>query len=151
MSAIWEDPEQRRRSRYVRALRIPWLPEFLIRLGGYSRLTRVLTSAARKDAFTPGILAQYKAAWQQPGALTAMINWHRAITSDDLAMPAAKSLTVPTLILWGDKDLYSEPKLAEASAALCTNARVVHFPDAGHWLPHDERDAVISHLLEFLK
>jgi pimeloyl-ACP methyl ester carboxylesterase len=151
MSSIREDPAQRRRSWYVQALRIPWLPEFLIRLGGYSGLTWTLTSSARKDAFTPAILAQYKAAWQQPGALTTMVNWYRAVTSDELAMPAAKSLTVPTLILWGDKDIYAGPKLAEASAALCTDARVVHFPDAGHWLPHDERDAVISHLLAFLK
>ncbi len=151
MSAVREDPEQRRKSWYVQALRMPWLPEFLIRLGGYSGLTKALTSAARKDAFTPEILAQYKIAWQQPGALTAMINWYRAVTADDLAMPAEKSLTMPTLILWGDKDIYVGPKLAEACAALCSNARVVHFQHAGHWLPHDERDAVIGHLLEFLK
>jgi epoxide hydrolase 4 len=151
MSAVRQDPEQRRKSWYVQALRIPWLPEFLIRLGGYSGLTKALTSAARKDAFTPEILAQYKTAWQQPGALTAMINWYRAVTSDDLAMPAARSLTVPTLILWGDKDIYVGPKLAEACAALCSDARVVHFPQAGHWLPHDEREAVIAELLRFLK
>jgi epoxide hydrolase 4 len=151
MSAVRQDPEQRRKSWYVQALRIPWLPEFLIRLGGYSGLTKALTSAARKDAFAPEILVQYKAAWQQPGALTAMINWYRAVTSADLAMPAAKSLTVPTLILWGDRDIYVGPRLAEACAALCSDARVVHFPQAGHWLPHDEREAVIGHLLEFLK
>jgi pimeloyl-ACP methyl ester carboxylesterase len=150
-SAMRDDAEQRRKSWYVQALRIPRLPEFLIRLGGYSGLTKALTSAARKDAFTPEILAQYKTAWQQPGALTAMINWYRAVTSDDLAMPAPKSIAVPTLILWGDKDIYVGPKLAEACAALCEDARVVHFPDAGHWLPHDERDAVIAELLRFLK
>jgi epoxide hydrolase 4 len=151
MSAVRQDSEQRRKSWYVQALRIPWLPEFLIRLGGYSGLTKALTNAARKDAFTPEVLKQYKAAWQQPGALTAMINWYRAVTSDELAMPVPKSLTVPTLILWGDKDIYVGPKLAEACAALCANVRVVHFPQSGHWLPHDEREAVIGQLLEFLK
>jgi pimeloyl-ACP methyl ester carboxylesterase len=151
INAVRHDPVQRRKSWYVQALRIPRLPEFLIRLGGYSGLTKALTSAARKDAFPPEILTQYKTAWQQPGALTAMINWYRAVTSDDLAMPAPKSITVPTLILWGDKDIYVGPKLAEACAALCSDVRVVHFPDAGHWLPHDERDAVIGHLLEFLR
>jgi pimeloyl-ACP methyl ester carboxylesterase len=151
MSAVRTDREQRRKSWYVQALRIPWLPEFLIRLGGYSGLTKALTSAARKDAFTPEILAQYKTAWRQPGALTAMINWYRAVTADDLTPPPAKSLNVPTLILWGDKDIYVGPKLAEACAALCADARVVHFPQAGHWLPHDEREAVTAHLLAFLK
>ncbi len=151
MSAVRHDAEQRRKSWYVQALRIPWLPEFLIRLGGYSGLTKALTSAARKDAFTPEILKQYKTAWQQPGALTAMINWYRAVAADNLVMPAAKSLPMPTLILWGDKDIYVGPKLAVACAALCADARVVHFPQAGHWLPHDEREAVIAQLLEFLK
>ena len=85
-----------------------------------------------------------------PGALTAMINWYRAVATDDLVMPAPKSLTVPTLILWGDKDIYVGPKLAEACAALCADVRVVHFPQAGHWLPHDEREAVTAELLKFL-
>lgn len=151
MNAVREDPEQRRKSWYVQALRIPWLPEFLIRLGGYSGLAKALTSAARTDAFPPEILAQYKTAWRQPGALTAMINWYRAVAASDLVMPAPKSVTVRTLILWGDKDVYVGPKLAEACAALCADARVVHFPQAGHWLPHDERDAVTAHLLEFLR
>ena len=151
MNAVREDPEQRRKSWYVQALRVPWLPEVLIRLGGYSGLAKALTSAARKDAFTPDILAQYQAAWRQSGALTAMINWYRAVAADDLVMPAPKSLPMPTLILWGDKDIYVGPKLAEACAALCADARVVHFPQAGHWLPHDEREAVTVHLLQFLK
>jgi pimeloyl-ACP methyl ester carboxylesterase len=150
MTAVREDAE-RRKSWYVQALRIPWLPEFLIRLGGYSGLTRALTSAARKDAFTPEILAQYMTAWRQPGALTAMINWYRAVAADGLVMPAAKSISVPTLILWGDKDIYVGPKLADACAALCADARVVHFPQAGHWLPNDEREAVLAELLRFLK
>ena len=150
MSAVRNDPVQRRKSWYVQALRIPWLPEFMIRLGGYSGLTRALTSAARKDAFTPEILAQYKTAWQQPGALTAMINWYRAVTAADLATPPPKSLPMPTLILWGDEDIYVGPKLAEACADLCANARVVHYPCAGHWLPHDEREAVTAELLQFL-
>jgi len=151
MNAVREDPEQRRKSWYVQALRVPWLPEVLIRLGGYSGLAKALTSAARKDAFTPDILAQYQAAWRPPGALTAMINWYRAVAADDLVMPASKSLPMTTLILWGDKDIYVGPKLAEACAALCADARVVHFPQAGHWLPHDEREAVTVHLLQFLK
>ena len=151
MSAVRNDPEQRRKSWYVQALRIPRLPEFMIRLGGYSGLTKALTSAARKDAFTPDILAQYKTAWQQPGALTAMINWYRAVTAADLATPPPKSLPMPTLILWGDKDIYVGPRLAEACAELCANARVVHFPQAGHWLPHDEGEAVTKELLGFLR
>jgi len=151
MTAVRNDPEQRRKSWYVQALRIPRLPEFMIRLGGYSGLTKALTSAARKDAFTPEILAQYKTAWQQPGALTAMINWYRAVTAADLATPPPNSLPMPTLILWGDKDIYVGPKLAEACADLCANARVVHYPHAGHWLPHDEREAVTTELLRFLK
>ena len=149
MAAVRNDPEQRRKSWYVQALRIRDCrihdpPRRLFRPGESADQRRA------QGRVHTDILAQYKTAWQQPGALTAMINWYRAVTSADLATPAPNSLPMPTLILWGDKDIYVGPKLAEACAELCADARVVHFPQAGHWLPHDERDAVTAELLRFL-
>jgi pimeloyl-ACP methyl ester carboxylesterase len=149
-SAIAEDPEQRKKSRYVQMLRLPWLPELMIRAGGYSGLAKAFETA-RPGTFAPDILAEYQAAWRQPGALTAMLNWYRALFRQDLPAPGAASLTTPTLVLWGDRDPFAGPELAEKSAALCVDPQVVHFPDAGHWLPHDEPAAVQAQLLRFLR
>lgn len=154
--AIWkramtEDPEQRKKSRYVQLLRTPWLPELMVRAGGYKGLADAFQTAARPEAFGPEVMAAYHQAWRQPGALTGALNWYRALFRQPLPVPAPGSLRPPTLVLWGDRDAFAEPGLAEASAALCAEARVVHFPDAGHWLPHDEPDAVANELLAFLK
>jgi epoxide hydrolase 4 len=148
--AMTEDREQRKRSRYVQMLRLPWLPELLIKSGGYSGLVKAFETATRLEAFAPDVLAEYQSAWRRPGALTAMLNWYRALFRQDLPIPAVGSLPTPTLVLWGDRDPYARPELADESAALCANARVVHFADASHWLAHDETAAVREQLLNFL-
>lgn len=154
--AVWKqamtaDPEQRRKSRYVQMLRIPWLPELMVRAGGYKGLVQAFATTSRPQAYGPEILARYQAAWRRPGALTGGLNWYRALFRQDLPVPARGALKVPTLVLWGDRDAFAEPDLAEASGALCASAEVVHFPNAGHWLPHDEAEAVRDRLLGFLQ
>lgn len=153
--AVWlksmtEDPAQRKRSQYVKMLRTPWLPELMVRAGGYRGLAEAFESSTRPEAFGPGAVAAYQAAWRQPGALTAMLNWYRALFAQDLSIPPAGSISTPTLI-WGDQDAFAEPHLAEASAALCANAKVLHLPAATHWVAHDEPDKVRSAIVGFLK
>ncbi len=154
--ALWrremlEDPEQRAKSRYVQMLRIPLLPELMARAGNYQGLADAFKQSSRPDAFGPEAMAAYRAAWKQPGALTATLNWYRALFLQPLPVPAAGSLTTPTLVLWGDQDAFARPDLAEASAALCAKAEVRHFPRASHWLAHDEPEAVSAALLDFLQ
>ncbi|MBW8816581.1 MAG: alpha/beta hydrolase [Caulobacterales bacterium] len=155
--AVWRasmtaDPEQRKKSRYVQMLRTPLLPELMVKAGGYKGLADAFKSSPRQEAaFGPEAMAAYGQAWRHPGALTATLNWYRALFVQDLPVPAPGSLSVPTLVLWGDQDAFAEPTLAEASAALCADARVVHFPAASHWLAHDEPEAVRRELLAFLR
>jgi pimeloyl-ACP methyl ester carboxylesterase len=154
--AVWraemvQDPEQRKKSRYVQMLRIPGLPEFLVRAGGYKGLADAFQTSTRPDAFGPQAMAAYRRAWREPGALTATLNWYRALFRQDLPVPATGSLKTPTLVLWGDQDAFATPDMAEKSAALCADARVIHFPTASHWLAHDEPQAVTQELISFLK
>jgi pimeloyl-ACP methyl ester carboxylesterase len=64
-------------------------------------------------------------------------------------MPADLRIHVPTLILWGERDIALVPEHAQASAALCDDARVVMFPAASHFVQHDEPAAVTAELLDF--
>lgn len=149
--AMTEDPVQKKKSQYVQFLRTPVIPEFVVRSRGYKGLEDAFQSTIRPDAFGPEIMAQYQAAWRRPFALTATLNWYRALFAQDLPVPAAGSLAPPTLVLWGDRDPFGEVSLAEASAVLCADVQVVHFPNAGHWLPHDEPEAVNAKLVGFFK
>jgi pimeloyl-ACP methyl ester carboxylesterase len=123
----------------------------MVRAGGYRGLTGAFAKSSRPDAFGPEIMAAYSAAWKQPGALTAMLNWYRALFRQSLSVPPAGSLRTPTLVLWGDQDAVARPELSDLSANLCADVQVLHFPNASHWLAHDEPAAVNAALLDFLK
>jgi pimeloyl-ACP methyl ester carboxylesterase len=143
------DPEQRRKSGYVRFFQLPWLPETLLRIGRYDGLEKAFATA-RSEAFPPDVMQAYHDAWRKPGALTAMLNWYRALFRQRLTIPAAQTLSPPCLILWGDIDPFAIPKLADESAKLCAEAEVAHLPDVGHWIIHDAHEAVVAHLQQFL-
>jgi epoxide hydrolase 4 len=152
--AIWlramrTDPEQRRRSGYVRFLQLPWLPEMLLRLGGYQGVAKAFASA-RPEAFTPDVMQSYREAWSTPGALTGMLNWYRAIFRHPIPMPAPGSLSTRCLVLWGDSDPFAISGLAADSAALCAAAEIIHLENTGHWLIHDVPETVLGHLQRFL-
>jgi pimeloyl-ACP methyl ester carboxylesterase len=150
LRAIREDPEQRQKSRYVQILRLPWLSEMGLKLGNFAGLARGFRSSSRPEAFGPEILDRYREAWSQPGALTGMLNWYRALFVDEPATPQPKSLKPPALVLWGDRDDFGVPKLADDSSALCANVRVRHLPQASHWIIHDAPDVVRDALLDHL-
>ena len=91
-------------------------------------------------------LDRYRAAWAEPDALTAMLNWYRALPSS----PATDRIAIPTLVIWGVHDRFLERGLAEASLTLCDHGRILWFEDATHWVQHEEPDRVNTAMLEFL-
>jgi epoxide hydrolase 4 len=151
LEAMRNDKAQRRKSRYVQILRLPALPEILLRAGNFRGLAAAFATASRKDAFSDADLARYREAWAQPGAIGAMINWYRALFRMAPKPSAEVRIAVPALVVWGDRDVAGEPYLAEASAKLCANAQVVHLADASHWVVHDEPEKVAALILDFLR
>jgi pimeloyl-ACP methyl ester carboxylesterase len=146
-------PSQMLRSWYMAFFQLPWLPEAVLRAGDFDRLARALVATSRPGTFTPADLAVYRAAWAQPGALTGMLNWYRALRlgGGPGAARGGGRIGIPVRVLWGDRDQALEPALADASLAWCDAGEVVHFPDATHWLQHEEAEAVNASLLEFLR
>src|SRR5262249_2498769 len=94
---------------------------------------------------------EYRKAWRQPGALTAMVNWYRAFLKRKPDSVAPASIAVPVHIIWGEQDPYALPALAEASKALCSNATLTFLPDATHWVAHDDPERVNALLLAALR
>ena len=142
-------PSQALRSAYVGLFQLPGLPEAALRAGGFALLRRALTLSARPGTFPAADLARYAEAWAQPGALTGMLAWYRALR---LPRPAAPGrVRAPTLILWGRRDTALEPGLAEASAARCERAELRWFPEATHWLQHEEASAISRALVDWLR
>lgn len=142
---------QLRKSWYMFFFQLPWLPEQFIGMRNYRGALDSLRRTSRAGTFNDDELAHYRQAWSQPGAMTAMINWYRAMLRVAPAKLKSIRVTVPTLILWGVKDRFLGEELLEPSLRLCDNGRAVRFPDATHWLQHEEPEAVSQQLIAFLR
>lgn len=154
--AVWRwrmdhDPEQRKKSRYVKMFGIPFLPEMMMRARNFKALADAVSATAHPGAVTTADLALYREAWAQKGALTAMLNWYRAIVKTVLKPPGAYRIHPPTLMVWGMKDLYGDLALAEQSVLLCYAGRLLVLDNATHWMLTDEAERVTSEMLEFFR
>jgi epoxide hydrolase 4 len=153
--AVWKhamrhNEAQKKLSGYVGTIGIPILPELVIRLGGYRSLVDALRGARPSDAFTDADIAKYRVAWKKSGALTAMLNWYRALLRKDIPLEGQPRLAMPVRIIWGVDDAYAVPELATESARLCEDAKILYLENATHWVAHDEPERVTRALLEFL-
>jgi pimeloyl-ACP methyl ester carboxylesterase len=144
------DPEQLRRSWYVFANQIPWLPEYLLRRNDWRSTVRALRGSGKIHTFTNEDIIEYKKAWAQPGAMNAMVNWYRAAVRYLPKLLKEVRVKVPTLMIWGMKDVALSYRMARPSIDYCDNGKLVFFEDATHWVQHDEAEAVNQLLLEFL-
>ncbi len=142
--------QQMLRSWYILIFQIPWLPERIFSAFNFYVGTRALLRSSRPGTFSAHDLAQYCAAWTQRGALTAMINWYRAALRHSTPF-ADSTVRVPTRILWGARDRFLMPEMASESLRYCANAELFPFPDATHWLQHEEPEKVSQLLAEFFK
>jgi pimeloyl-ACP methyl ester carboxylesterase len=144
------DPEQLRRSWYIFAFQIPWLPEYSLRKNDWRNTVRALRGSGKIHTFTNEDIAEYKRAWSQPGAMTAMINWYRAAARRWPKMTEDLCIKVPTLMLWGMQDVALSHRMARPSMDYCDDGKLVFFEDATHWVQLEESENVNQLLLEFL-
>jgi pimeloyl-ACP methyl ester carboxylesterase len=141
-------PGQWLRSVYVGLFQLPRLPERLLTADRFRALRQALTRTSRPGAFTRADFERYVAAWRQPGAMTAMLNWYRALVR--LPRTSPPRVRVPTLILWGKRDTALQSGLAEASLAFCDHGSIRWYDQATHWIAHEEPAAVNADLARFL-
>ena len=98
---------QLRRSWYILAFQLPWLPERLIAARDFRALRRALgRQPTRPGAFTAQDIDRYVAAAAQPGALRAAVNYYRAaFRANPLAqVHSLRRVDAPTLVVWEDQD-----------------------------------------------
>ena len=144
------DPCQLFRSWYIFFFQIPWLPEFLLGSGDGAGLANLLRRSGLPGTFMPEDMAMYREAWRQPGALRGMISWYRALLRRARPPLPTGRIELPVQILWGRQDVALQVEMAEESLAYCKDGRLEVFPDATHWVQHDEAEAVNQRLVEFL-
>lgn len=141
-------PAQLSKSWYIFYFQIPWLPELSARFGNWKPMIDSVQRSARPGTFTESDLNEYRKAWSQPGAITAMINYYRA--APWARLPNDQRIKVLTLIIWGRQDPLLVDTLAQDSLAMCDDGRLIYIDEATHWVHHEEAGRVNQLIIEFL-
>ena len=140
-------PGQLLRSTYALFFQLPVLPEWLLGCNDAQLLAALLRGSSRPDTFDDTDLAIYRRAWRRPGRLRGMLHWYRAAGRRALRIaPPSAAIDVPTLVVWGARDVALSRRMAAPSAAMCTDGHLEVIEDATHWVQHDA-PAIVNRLL----
>jgi pimeloyl-ACP methyl ester carboxylesterase len=133
--------DQRRRSWYMAFFQLPWFPERLLTRGDGRPLIRDLQ---RQSPNLPQeLLETMRRNVIAPGAATAMLNYYRAnIPRLARTAPETRPIECPTLLLWGEDDIYLRPQLASGNEAFVKDLTVHRLPGVSHWIQQDAPDTV---------
>jgi pimeloyl-ACP methyl ester carboxylesterase len=133
---------------YFFYFQFPGLPERRARRWHWRFFKRFLRDA--RPSYTAAEMDLYVEAWSQPGAAKAMIDYYRAAVRLSSKQGEVRPIPAPTLVIWGQRDRYLGPKLAEPHHEDVPNLdRVERLPNASHWVHHDEAERVNELLVEF--
>jgi epoxide hydrolase 4 len=147
-------PAQLLRSSYMFFFQIPRLPEKGLVVGDFASLRYALRNEPmHPGTFTDEDIERYVEALARPGALTAALNYYRALFRRNplKARALLRRIEAPVMVIWGERDRYLSKELAEPAPAWVPNLRVERLPDASHFVAEDRPDEVNSLLIEFLK
>lgn len=147
---LQRDPEQFRRSWYVFFFQLPWIPEAGMKRDNWRGAELALRGSGKIHTFTNEDIVKYKEAWSQPGAMTAMINWYRAALRYPSWISKDMRIKVPTLMMWGMKDIALSHRMARPSMDYVDEGNLILFPEATHWVQHDAAEEVNHYLVDFI-
>jgi len=151
LRTIRGNPKQMLRSWYMAFFQLPGIPERRFSANNLEMGIKSLVASSRPGTFSAEDLEQYRKAWSNPGTVTAMINWYRAAFRTRPPLPEDPRIHVPTRILWGKRDMFLLPEMAQESASLCDSGELTYFPNATHWLQHEEPEAVSAALINHFR
>jgi pimeloyl-ACP methyl ester carboxylesterase len=97
---------------------------------------------------SPELLKEMYLVGNRRGHYRAFLSLLRNAESWETATMAYSNITIPVLLLWGDRD-WSRPDEREHDRQIVPSAKMATVENGGHFLPLDRPDAVVEHLLAF--
>lgn len=154
---IWDDPEQRRASQYMRFLTSDHASQRFNGRNASALAHEWLLPALNADKITQCEYEEYLALWSKDGAWAAMLNWYRAapISVPDMSTPIPKSrwtegldytIPCPVHVIWGDQDTVFSARLADDLRPHVSQLEVTHLANAGH-VPHRDEPAACARIM----
>ncbi len=151
-----ENPAQQQASQYMLMFRSAEA-EALLSENSYAWLKQAVLGANASDAD----IAAYVEAWSQPGALTGGLNYYRAsaagpplpnapASASPLAALPPMTVRVPTLVIWGEKDIALLTGNLDGLDQLVPALTIKRIPDGTHWIPRQKAGEVNTFIRDFL-
>ena len=141
--ALANDPDQQQKSQYIQFFRQPGVAEQVL-LANDAALLRGIYGSGPASAHADS----YVALLSEPGALTAALNYYRAL---GIAGAGGSPVAVPTLYVWSTGDTALGRHGAELTADYVTGPyRFVVLDGVSHWVPEDAAAELSGLLLEHL-
>jgi pimeloyl-ACP methyl ester carboxylesterase len=122
--------DQALRSAYIAFFQLPLVPERVLLAGDGAVLRKTLRAGGLPEERVDAYVARL----QEPGALTAALNWYRALPLG--ARTPVGTVRVPTLHVWGSDDAFLGRVATEASREFVTAPYALEVLEGvNHWIP----------------
>jgi len=143
-AAFRADPEQKERSGYIRLFWQAGKAEEVLLADDARRLRRMLSGSDGETGVPAEAIDEYVAVLSAPGALTAALNWYRAMSSGTRVDPVG----VPTTYVWSDGDVAIGRTAAEACVNHVTgDYSFVELSGVTHWIPEQAPEQLVEAIL----
>src|SRR3954462_9011627 len=143
-AAYRADPEQKERSAYIRLFWQTGKAEEVLLEDDLRRIRRML-GPEEQTGIPAEAVDEYVAVLSAPGALTAALNWYRAMSSATPVEP----VEVPTTFVWSDSDVaIGRPAAAGCSEQVTGDFRFVELPGITHWIPEQAPQQLADAILD---
>lgn len=145
--------DQLKKSWYVFFFQLPRLPEHYMTARDAAGVRRAFYGmAVDKSRFGKGVLDVYAAAAQQPGAMTAMVNYYRALMRyrDAIDLGDAR-ITIPTLMVWGEEDAALGLGCTVGTEQWVPRLELHRLPKVSHWVQQEAPEKVNAILSDWLR
>jgi pimeloyl-ACP methyl ester carboxylesterase len=149
-------PAQLRRSWYVFFFQIPWLPEWVLGLSGARAIGEAFRqSAVDKSRFPDAVTRVYREAASRPGALTAMLNYYRALVRGGGArrqrVQGYPRIETRTLMIWGEEDVALTKATTYGTEHYVRELTLRYLPGVSHWVQQEAPESVNAMLEAWLE
>jgi epoxide hydrolase 4 len=155
---LQREPKQQEASAYMNFLIRPDA-EQLLRADDYRRLWGFFSQWGGAPWLSEAVKRQYREVWD--ASLTGGLNYYRASplrparegdpAAATIALPREMlTVNVPTLVLWGMRDVALLPSLLDGLQEYVPRLTVEKIDQASHWIVHEQPQLVADRLARFL-
>jgi epoxide hydrolase 4 len=133
------------KSWYIFFFQLPLIPEWMLARNHCAAIAQAFRGmAVDKSRFPDGVLRVYQDAAAQPGALTAMLNYYRALLRGlrRTRHRGAPRIEVPTLMIWGEVDTALGKELTLGTEEFVHDLTLRYLPNVSHWVQQEAPETV---------